>query len=122
MIAETDTDFAALTAPLAQQRAAATKETSRARPKNCARLHPITRWKIALQYAMGVKVDCIGAEFKISGRHVSGIAVRFGLPLRGHKPVPQNPADVEHLRRWARRKADAMRREAAEWAVIAELE
>ena len=51
-----------------------------------------------------------------------GLRHRRGLPLRGHAPQPVNPADAAHLRRWARRRAAALRREADEWAAIAELE
>ena len=121
-----ETTFAAMTARPTLPRegipAGATEETSRAPRKTRARLHPVTRWKMALAYALGVKVEAIGAEYGLCGRHVSQIARRFGLPLRGHAPQPVNPADAEHLRRWARRRAAALRREADEWAAIAELE
>ena len=54
-----ETAFAAMTAQPSFPRegipAGATKETSRAPRKTRARLHPVTRWKMALAYALGVK-------------------------------------------------------------------
>lgn len=115
------TAFAAMTAPTSGA-TRATKETSRARRRYRARLHPTTRWQIALAYAQGVKVVAIAAEYRVSPRFVPMTACKFGLPLRGHRPHPINPADIEHLRRWARRQAKALRREACGWEVLAELE
>lgn len=117
--------FAALTRrtePNPRPHTAVPAETSRARRPRRARLHPTTRWRIAVEYARGTKIEAILAEFAIGHHQICAIAREFGLPLRGHKPKPANPADIEHLRRWARRQAEALRREANDWDVLATLE
>lgn len=119
-----DLTFAAMTAPTRPQAgipAGATKP-SRAKRSWPARLDKGAQWRVALAYAHGVKVEAIAAEFAVTTGYVSHMARRFGLPGRGRKPQPPNPADVEHLRRWARRKAQAARREAFGWEALAELE
>lgn len=120
MISPAETSFAAMTAAThLRSHTAATKETVRARRNNRARMHPTTTWKIAMAYAQKAKVEVIAAELGLSHRHVPSVARSYGLPLRGHKPQPPNPAEVEHMRRWARQKAKALRREAAEWERLA---
>ena len=120
-----DTHFAAMTAPTSPQAgipAGATKNSSRAKRSWPARLDKGAQWRVALAYAHGVKLEAIAAEFAVTTSYVSHIARNFGLTPRGRKPQPPNPADVEHLRRWARRKAQAARREAFGWEALAELE
>lgn len=121
-------NFAALTAPLARPgMAAATRKPSRAKRSWPARLAPFDLWKMALQYAMGVKTEAIANEFGVSTGYVCIQARAHGLKMRGRAyPKAGNPEDVEHLRRWARRKATTIRNDAARaaiaWEVLAELE
>lgn len=120
-----DLTFAAMTGrtePSPRLHSAEPVEHTRARPDRRARVHPTVRWRIALAYVMGAKVDAIAAEHGVSDSFIADVAREFGLPLRGHEPKPANPADIEHLRRWARRKAAALRREAFDWETLAELE
>ena len=117
--------FAAMTGrtePSPRLHSAEPVEHTRARPDRRARVHPTVRWQLALGYASGAKVESIAAEHGVSSRFVVDVAREFGLPLRGHAPQPPNPEDIEHLRRWARRKAKALRREAFGWDTLAELE
>lgn len=101
---------------------ACSQKPSRAKRSWPARLDKGAHWRMALAYAQGVKVDAIAAEYATTTSFVSHVARAFGLPARGRRRQPPNPADVEHLRRWARRKAKALRRDACGWEVLAELE
>lgn len=122
-----DNDFAAMTAPLARPgMAAATEKPSRAKRSWPARLGKGERWLVAMRYACGEKTEAIAAEFGCTPAWVSWCARSFGLPLRRARGRPgyRHPtaADAEHLRRWARRTATALRKEAAAWEVLAALE
>ena len=104
-----------------------TAETTKGNPSRAkrswpARLGTMDRWQIALRYALREKVEHIAAAYQVTTGYVTTCAVRHGLPRRGQFNRPANPADEQHLRRWAQRKAAALRREAAQWEALSTLE
>lgn len=121
-----DITFAEMTAPANTPRthtAATIGKPSRAKRSWPARLEPTDLWLMALQYAMGEKVDAIAAQFRTTSSYVCHQARAFGVTKRGRgRAGPAGPGDVEHLRRWAQRKATALRREAHAWETLATLD
>ena len=124
-----DLSFAAMTRrdePNSRTHTANSQNPSRAKRSWPARLGEVDRWTIALRYALGEKVVAIAATYQISVGYVTICAREFGVAARGHgggtKPRQANPADEQHLRRWAKRKAETLRRHADAWEALADLE
>lgn len=84
------------------------------------RLGTLTRYIIALRYAMGEKTHALAEEFGTSSGYVSTIAVAHGLARRGHRPRLVNPDEIQRLKKSATLRAEALKRAAAEWLRLAQ--